>query len=286
MSFLATLTDYFRLTVPGFIPMGLTAALAGYVFSSLVVQFDSTLLFALLSIAFVIAGYNSFNAILDLGIDKINKPHRPLPRGVISPKEAFYAATLFFAVSFVFAYFVNLFFLLIIGLSATLALLYSFPGVYLKRRFIAGTFVANVLYTLCFPLAGWAVKPENPLPWSLLLFLFLFGFGTAVLKDFEDVPGDSKYNIKTFPTLLGHSETIVFSVSCFVFSIFLLGLLLTLGLFPPIYLGVSVFVFLALANVYLLFHKRTSNEAKNTFLRGIFILIFLELSFVAFKLIF
>ena len=88
--------NYFRLTAPEYIPTGMLAFVVGFVFSGGKFNMWLSFLFALISVFFVAAGYNTFNAIYDEGIDAINKPHRPLPRGLINKKEAMNISLVFF----------------------------------------------------------------------------------------------------------------------------------------------------------------------------------------------
>ena len=279
MVFVATLRDLIQLTVPEFIPMGLTALIAGLVFSSHSFLPSINLLLALLSVVFVIAGYNSFNAIADKEIDGINKPFRPIPRKVISLKQALYASILFFSASLFLAFLINLVFFTVIVFTTLIAVLYSFPAVNLKRRFVLGTLSANLLYTVLFPLAGWALTPSNPVPWELVSFLFFFGLGSAVLKDFEDVPGDIRYNARTLPAVLGYSEAIVFVFSSFLFSLVLLAFFIISNSLPIKYSLIAGPVVLALGNAYHLYHKRSQDVAKTSFKIGLVILMITEIGF-------
>ncbi len=82
------LSEFIKLTVPEYIPVGILAALAGFAYAAGAFPLNLNLLYLLISIISLISGYNAFNCITDKYIDKINKPHRPLAKGSITETEA------------------------------------------------------------------------------------------------------------------------------------------------------------------------------------------------------
>ena len=82
--------------------------------------------------------------------------------------------------------------------------MYSFPGVSIKKHFLFGTVAASFIYGFLFPLAGWALVNSVWIPFPIILLLFIFGLGSATLKDFEDVEGDIIHGVNTLPNILGN----------------------------------------------------------------------------------
>ena len=83
-----------------------------------------------LSAAFTAAAGNVINDIYDIEIDKINRPGRPLPLGLISVASAKLFYTLLVLISLAISYFINLEALIIVVASTILLLCYS---KYLKK---------------------------------------------------------------------------------------------------------------------------------------------------------
>lgn len=277
---LSLVKEIIKLAVPEYILVGLVGVLTGFVFSNEIFPVYTQLLLGIICVALTIAGYNSFNAISDKEIDKINKPNRPLARRALTESEALYASLIFFVLAIIIGYVVNLTFLIIIVITTTLAILYSLPGINLKKRFVFGTLSANVLYTVLFPLAGWAIQTSNQIPTYLIVYLFIFGIGIATLKDFEDIRGDSKYGVRTPLNYMGYSQTLIFVSVCFVISVLVLSYLVLVGLIAFKYILVSLLTLPALFNIYILYKDRSIKQGAKAFIRGLVILVLVEGMFI------
>jgi 4-hydroxybenzoate polyprenyltransferase len=73
-----SVSDICRLVSVEYLPPMIMAFIVGLVFAGGTSNIPH-LIFALLSVAFLVVGFNSFNAIYDKTIDTINKPTRPIP---------------------------------------------------------------------------------------------------------------------------------------------------------------------------------------------------------------
>lgn len=278
------IAEMIKLTVPEYIPMGLITVLLGYTFSLTGPIVYLQLILIIVCTAFVICGYNSFNAIFDVSIDRINKPHRPLARGTIKVKHALYSTLGFFLISIIIATQINIIFLYVIIAAIFLSILYSIPPIYLKGRAGLGTVTATGLYAIFFPLAGWAAHPANPLPLNLIFYLFVFGFGIGILKDFEDRIGDSIHKVHTILGELGYSRTLILSASLAISANVILLILVLTNMVSARYLLATAFTVPILINLYVLYKKRDIEEGKNAFIRGYVLLIFLEIMLVVLSL--
>jgi len=219
------LLNYFRVTVPYYIPIAIMGAFVGMTASGGI--FTYNILLAFLSLAFLVAAFNTLNCVIDVSVDKINKPHRPIPAGKISRKNALIYSLILYALSLISAYQLTLEFFLITLASTILTIFYSIPKIRFKKRFLVNNLTGGIFYGLLCPLAGWALTPINPIPIYLIIFVFILSLSLSVTKDFEDVIGDKAYAIKTIPTTFGirnaarlFSILIVFS---FVYIMFLVG---------------------------------------------------------------
>jgi geranylgeranylglycerol-phosphate geranylgeranyltransferase len=217
----SSITDYFRITVPYYVPIAILGVFVGLTTSGGSIGYSFIL--SLFSIAALVAGFNTFNAVTDFKIDLINKPYRPIPSGKISRNFALMYSEIFYAISLLIAYQLTLQFFQIMLLASIVTIFYSIPVIRIRKRFLISNLSGAVLYGLLCPLAGWALMPSNSIPFYILGFTFLFSLSLSMSKDFEDFIGDKVYKIRTIPVVLGIGKakllsTIMLSLS-FVYLI-------------------------------------------------------------------
>lgn len=158
---------------------------------------------------------NIINDIIDIEIDRINRPGRVLPSGKLSVKEAYFLYVIFNLAGLALALFINVPAVVIYWLSAAAIFLYSYR---FKGIPLVGNFVVGILTALAFVFGGVAAGS-----WSLAVipafFAFLVNFIREIIKDMEDVEGDSRMNVVTFPQKYGFNNAI--RLICFL-TIFLM----------------------------------------------------------------
>jgi len=233
---------------------------------------------ATVSLICIVGGFNSFNAIADKEIDRINKPNRPLPAKKLSEKEVLYFATLLYFIALLSAFLINLYFFMVIFVALLVTTAYSYPGLDLKRRFFLGTFSVTIFYAVLCPLAGWALYPSTIIPLPIILFLFFLGLSLAISKDFMDIPGDAYNNVHTFPVKIGYYPSIglifVFLTLSFGFLVFLV----LQKILSPVYLFLLIFFPLLVLNINALRGKHSSFTQNTIFGRTTVLIISLELA--------
>ena len=147
----------------------------------------------------VMASGNIINDIHDIEIDKINKPLRPLPSGKITIKEANGLYILLVVISIILSYLVSEVALIIVLISILLLFFYS---KYLKQIPLLGNLTVAFLTGLVFIFGG--VVVENPSAAIVpAVFAFLINLIREIVKDMEDVEGDTKAGVITFPVKFG-----------------------------------------------------------------------------------
>lgn len=265
------------------LPM-ISAFIVGLVFTSVIVK-PIQIAFGLLSVLFLVFGFNSYNAIYDKKIDTINKPTRPLPNGRLSDKQAFNLTAVFLILSLLFALGINYIFLFIDLFGVILALLYSHPYTYLKKHFFINTMIGNLTFAVIYPLEGWALNYKYPIPWHIIVLLLFIGFGTASLKDFEDVDGDKSHNIKTIPVVLNHSRAAKLISAIFLSSLIIISALILKGILSVNYVLIGVLIIIAAANAYLLSRNKNKHASKNAFIYGVLILTAINICLIVLKLL-
>ncbi len=164
---------------------------------------DITVFYAGLSAMLVAAAGNIINDIFDYEIDKINRPERPLPSGKITKRNAIIFYLLFNLVALFISMLVNNIAVIIVVITILLLFLYSLK---LKGMPLVGNLTVSVCTGLAFFYGAVAVGN-----WSTgivpALFAFLINLIREMLKDIEDLEGDLKNDIITFPGRFGIEKT-------------------------------------------------------------------------------
>jgi len=170
-----------------------------------------------------LAAANTINDYYDRGIDAINEPRRPIPSGVIRPKEALGYVLILSVVGFLTAFLTYVPECLAIATIAWfLSLYYATMG---KRTGFLGNLVVSACVAVPFIYGGFAAGKGLDL--LLLLFsviAFLSNTGREITKGIVDVGGDKPQRVRTLAVLYGSNTAAVtassFYISSVVFSLF------------------------------------------------------------------
>jgi len=202
---------------------------------------------------------NGINQIFDLEVDRVNKPKRPLPAGLISLKEAWIMTIAAYIAAFVLAWFIvppggghQTFIIVLIG--ALFTYIYSGPPFRTKRFGIWANITISVPRGALLVIAGWSAA-KNVLavePWWIAIIFGIYIIGAASTKDFSDIEGDKKGGCITIPVKYGikKSTRIIAPFLSVPFLLFPVGALL--GVLTADKLLISIYgLVLALYGVYI-----------------------------------
>lgn len=209
--------------------------------------FSLAIVLSLLVPIFSEMGSFSLNDYLDMNADKENKRfERPLVKGTINPKFAFYFSWVSLIISTILAYFINPYAFLIAFIFNILAIVYNYK---LKDLPLVGNFY--IALTMSIPLIfGNFVVSEfiHPLIFLLAILAFISGLGREIIKSVQDMKGDKKArNSNSYPILVGRKNALY--TSAFLYFIFLIFVLvLSFEINNPISL-----LLLALISLYFIF---------------------------------
>lgn len=161
------------------------------------------------------AASNILNQLYDLENDKINKPERPLPAGLVTERETIVLFSVLYALSLLAAWFVKplsgdsvwlheCFWIVLV--AAIITYIYSAPPFRTKRWGWAAQFTIAVPRGMLLKVCGWscvAAVFSDYEPWYIGLVFFLFLLGAAATKDFADMKGDKAAGCITLPLRYG-----------------------------------------------------------------------------------
>ncbi len=216
------------------------------------------IILAAFSASLTLSAGNIINDIKDIAIDKVNHPERPLITGKITVSQAKAEYVLLTFIALLLSFFINLP-AFVIALSATvLLLLYSY---YFKMVPILGNLIVSILTGLVFIYGG--VVVNNPLAAIIpAIFAFLINLIREIVKDMQDVEGDLKQGVITFPGKFGFnsSKLLVVELTVILFLVTLYPFITRLYKIEFIILIMAVVNPLLIYNLKILFKDHSSSK--------------------------
>jgi geranylgeranylglycerol-phosphate geranylgeranyltransferase len=172
--------------------------------------------FALAAASMVINDY------YDREIDAVNEPKRPIPSGLIKPKEALTFAFALTAIGFVTAFLTNT---TSISCFVTAVLFWLVSVAYVtagKRTGLLGNFLVSACVSAPFIYGSLAVANEvKPNVWIFISMVFLSNTGREITKGVVDVQGDKMRNVKTLAVHYGEKKAAVAAALFYISAVLL-----------------------------------------------------------------
>jgi len=149
----------------------------------------------------------TINDYYDREIDAVNEPNRPVPSGLIKPKQALAFAFVLTAVGFAAAVLTSILCFAIAVIAWIVSVTYNTVG---KRSGLPGNFLVSAC--VATPLIYGSVAALNAISLNVLIFAsmaFLSNTGREITKGIVDVQGDETKNIKTVAVRYGEKTAAV-----------------------------------------------------------------------------
>ena len=198
---------------------GVTAIIAYLIATGTVIP--STILL-LVIVTLTTAAGNVINDYFDADIDRINRPERPIPSGIVSPMAARGFAVTLFLLSILIAIFTPPLCFTIVVINILILILYAAK---LKSMPVVGNAAVAYLTASIFLFGGaFAGGDALVLMLPLAAITFLATMAREILKDSEDVEGDAEGGADTLPIRIGIRSTsriaFGFAIAAAVASVF------------------------------------------------------------------
>jgi len=224
--------------------------------------FDFPVIIAIFLTGFMLNGASMIvNDYVDRPIDLINRPNRPLVKGIIKPDEAIIMAVLCMAIGIMSAAFLGLLPLIVAIIALIVSLIYNIWG---KRMGFAGNlmvaFDTAIPFifggTVAWILSGFINKYQFYLnmdeiiysynkvwvtPILLAILAFLSNVGREIVKGISDISGDRTMNIKTIAIMYGIKTASRAATSFVLSAVALSPLPYVFGLLGISYLIIVIF---------------------------------------------
>lgn len=253
----------FELTRPhNCVLAGLAVIIGGIIASG--GDFDPTkTLLAFVAAALICGGGNAINDYFDRDIDAINRPSRPIPSEKISLIQAQVISGGLFLIGIFIAMLINETCLSLAIFNSAVLFLYSAK---IKRLGLAGNLAIGYLVGSTFLFGALAAgRVEN-----IVIFVVMASLSTVareLIKDIEDMQGDKKLGVLTFPLSHGAHLAAVLATIFTAGAIVLSPFPYLFGHFGEIYLffvSISVMIF-AFASVIILREPTISVASRASF---------------------
>ncbi len=198
-----------------------------------------TLLYLYLVVLLFIAGSNILNDIFDQKSDSVNHPHRAIPSGAISKNGAIVFCLILFSAGIYSAFQLN-------PNSQWISLCIVLPLIIVYTQFLKsipliGNMVIGLMLGFVFIYTE-TVLTQN-IRYSIIpsILAFSLTFIREIVKDIQDIEGDKKVNIGTFPVKFGISNSIAFIKVQMVILCFIVILPFVLNFYGIWYLIAVIF---------------------------------------------
>jgi geranylgeranylglycerol-phosphate geranylgeranyltransferase len=220
---------------------GLAVLLGGYVAGT--GAWDKVAL-AILATWFITAAANAWNDYLDIEIDKINQPKRPLPAGLVSPRSALIFSLAMTAVSILLAAFINPTAFIVALVSVAMLYLYSWR---FKSTVLMGNAIIAAISAMSAIFGGIAAGNPRPTLWLAAIIASAI-MGREVLKTLADYEGDLRQRCRTVATVWGRrparivfyilgAATLIVMMMPYMLNVYqpVYALIVTLGVYPVLF---------------------------------------------------
>ena len=216
---------------------------------------------ASLTLAIVNAASNVLNQSTDWEGDRISKPYRPIPRGIVKPDEAQSLAYILYLFALLRAVTVNVWFGFFVFLIMVFTVTYSLPPRIKKYLFLNQVWIA-IPRGLLGILAGWSVfgDPLQREPLIIGTIAMLFFIGGMSTKDIVDSAADKTVGVRTMINTFGVKKTALVSFPFMFFPIAFIPALINIGLLESYLWPLTLLTFLSCFIFYLMIKGDTESK--------------------------
>jgi len=219
---------------------------------------------ASLTLAFLNGASNALNQATDVEADKISKPYRPIPRGIVEKDEAQSIAYIFYLFALLRAVTINTWFGVFVFLIMLFTVVYSLPPRMKRFLFINQVWVA-VPRGLLGVLAAWSVfgDPFQNAPLMIGLIAFFFFIGAMTTKDIVDCEADRKTGTRTLINTFGIKKAAYISLPFLVIPFALIPVLVHFHFMNSYLLPLTIFIIPGILVFYFMFKQNESETLEN-----------------------
>jgi geranylgeranylglycerol-phosphate geranylgeranyltransferase len=219
---------------------------------------------ASLTLVFLNGASNALNQATDVEADKISKPYRPIPRGVVERDEAQSIAYILYLFALLRAVTINTWFGVFVFLIMLFTVVYSLPPRMKRFLFVNQVWIA-IPRGLFAILASWSVfgDPFQPVPIIIGLIATVFFMGAMTTKDIVDCEADRKTGTRTLINTFGIKKAAYISLPFLIFPFATIPVLIHYSVINFYFLPLTIFIIPAFLVFYLMLKQQQSETLEN-----------------------
>ena len=219
---------------------------------------------ASLTLAFLNGASNALNQATDVDADKISKPYRPIPRGIVERDEAQSIAYILYLFALLRAVTINTWFGVFVFLIMVFTVVYSLPPRMKRFLFINQVWIA-IPRGLFGILASWSVfgNPFDIAPLSIGLIALVFFVGAMTTKDIVDCEADRKTGTRTLINTFGIKKASYISLPFLIIPFALIPILIHYHVMNYYFLPLTLFIIPSFFIFYLMRKQQESETLEN-----------------------
>jgi len=213
------------------------------------------------TLAIANAASNALNQATDFQADRISKPYRPIPQGIVKPDEAQSIAYILYLFALLRSVTINVWFGVFVFLIMVFTVTYSLPPRIKRFTFLNQVWIA-IPRGLLGILAAWRVfgNPFQTMPLIIGTIATLYLVGGMATKDITDADADKKTGVNTMINTYGSKKTALISFPFMFFPFTVIPFLVNEG-FLEHYLWPLTFLLLPSCLISYLMIKGTESKA-------------------------
>jgi len=224
-----------------------------------------TIIPASFAMAILNGASNVLNQVTDIKSDKISRPYRPIPKGVVSISEAKVVSLFMYIIAICLSIYVNIMFSVFVFLITIFTVTYSVPPRLKDILFFNQLWVAMPRGLLGI-LASWSVfgNPLQSVPLAIGFIAMLFLIGGSITKDITDSDADRKTGTRTMINTFGVKKAAFISFPFMFFPFVMIPLLINGGILNS---NLWLLTFLAIPS-YFVFYLMINGRKERKFLEN------------------
>lgn len=255
----------FTLLAPFFVSMFIM--FASLVYNDRFVEFPNWWIIigqASLTLAFLNGASNALNQATDVESDKISKPYRPIPRGVVERDEAQSIAYILYLFALLRAVTINTWFGVFVFLIMVFTVVYSLPPRMKRFLFVNQVWVA-IPRGFFAVLASWSVfgDPFQMVPLMIGFIALIFFIGAMTTKDIVDCEADRKTGTRTLINTFGIQKAAFISLPFLLTPFAIIPFLVQYRLINAYFLPLTIFIVPSFLIFYLMLKQQKSETLEN-----------------------